>query len=143
VEALITGSHLISVLSIILTLLTSPRNAAMTILSVLFPNPLPFCSVAWVYSAWVFSCGANIQPKLNRRRQRGIKPCRFRIALKVIRVIRVICEICGLKTKAVQGLSPGRLFLLSKGHVTPALASDLLGQVQDRQILWLYQSIDE
>jgi hypothetical protein len=28
---------------------------------------------------------------------RGIKPCRFRIALKVIRVIRVICEICGLR----------------------------------------------
>jgi hypothetical protein len=28
---------------------------------------------------------------------RGIKPCRFRIALKVIRVIRAICEICGLK----------------------------------------------
>jgi hypothetical protein len=32
-----------------------------------------------------------------RSKLRGIKPCRFRIALKVIRVIRVICEICGLK----------------------------------------------
>jgi len=28
---------------------------------------------------------------------RGIKPYRFYIALQVIRVIRVICEICGLK----------------------------------------------
>jgi len=28
---------------------------------------------------------------------RGIKPYRFRITLKVIRVIHVICEICGLK----------------------------------------------
>ena len=28
-----------------------------------------------------------------RSKLRGIKPCRFRIALKVI---RVICEICGL-----------------------------------------------
>ncbi len=27
----------------------------------------------------------------------GIKPCGFRIALQVIRVIHVICEICGLK----------------------------------------------
>jgi hypothetical protein len=33
-----------------------------------------------------------------RGKLRGIKPGRFRIALKVIRVIRVICEICGLKT---------------------------------------------
>ena len=32
---------------------------------------------------------------------RGIKPCRFRIALQVIRVIRVICEICGLKIPQV------------------------------------------
>jgi hypothetical protein len=37
--------------------------------------------------------------ELPRRKQRGIKPYRFRIALKVIRVIRVICEICGLKMK--------------------------------------------
>jgi len=27
----------------------------------------------------------------------GIKPYSFRIALQMIRVIRVICEICGLK----------------------------------------------
>jgi len=30
----------------------------------------------------------------------GIKPYRFHIALQVIRVIRVICEICGLKLSA-------------------------------------------
>ena len=35
---------------------------------------------------------------LRYNKLRGIKPCRFRIALKVIRVIRVICEICGLKS---------------------------------------------
>jgi hypothetical protein len=34
---------------------------------------------------------------LRYNKLRGIKPCRFRITLKVIRVIRVICEICGLK----------------------------------------------
>jgi len=32
-----------------------------------------------------------------RDKPRGIKPCRSRIALKAIRGIRVICEICGLK----------------------------------------------
>jgi hypothetical protein len=32
---------------------------------------------------------------LRYNKLRGIKPCSFRIALKVIRVIRVICEICG------------------------------------------------
>jgi hypothetical protein len=34
---------------------------------------------------------------LRYNKLRGIKPCRFHVALKVIRVIRVICEICGLK----------------------------------------------
>ena len=34
--------------------------------------------------------------ELPRRKQRGIKPYRFRITLQLIRVIRVICEICGL-----------------------------------------------
>jgi hypothetical protein len=40
--------------------------------------------------------------KLNeppRGKLRGIKPYRFRFALKVIRAIRVVCEICGLKQK--------------------------------------------
>jgi hypothetical protein len=32
-----------------------------------------------------------------RGKLRGIKPYRFRILLKVIRAIRAICEICGLK----------------------------------------------
>jgi hypothetical protein len=32
---------------------------------------------------------------LRYNKLRGIKPCRFRIALKVIKVICVICVICG------------------------------------------------
>ena len=35
-----------------------------------------------------------------RSKLRGIKPYRFRIVLQMIRVIRVICEICGLKLKS-------------------------------------------
>ena len=34
---------------------------------------------------------------------RGIKPYRFRIVLQMIRVIRVICEICGLKFNCLTG----------------------------------------
>ena len=34
-----------------------------------------------------------------RSKLRGIKPYRFRVVLQMIRVIRVICEICGLKKK--------------------------------------------
>jgi len=39
-----------------------------------------------------------------RSKLRGIKPDKFRISPKEIRAIRVICEICGLKTqKFIQG----------------------------------------
>ena len=47
-----------------------------------------------------------------RGKLRGIKPCRSRIDLKVIRAIRVICEICGLNfpNEASCGeLNPARL----------------------------------
>jgi hypothetical protein len=36
-----------------------------------------------------------------RGKLRGIKPCKFRITLKVIKVIRVICEIGGLKIGSI------------------------------------------
>jgi hypothetical protein len=38
---------------------------------------------------------------LRYNKRRGIKPCRFRITLKVIRVIRIICEIGGLKIDSI------------------------------------------
>jgi len=45
---------------------------------------------------------------------RGIKPYKFRIVLQMIRVIRVICEICGLKlsVKMADDGSPRFLILL-------------------------------
>src|SRR5210317_853678 len=41
----------------------------------------------------------KLKNKPPRGKLRGIKPDRFRVAVKVIRAIRVICEICGLKIK--------------------------------------------
>jgi hypothetical protein len=39
---------------------------------------------------------------LRYNKRRGGRPYRFRIALKEIRVIRVICEICGLNSDRIQ-----------------------------------------
>ena len=42
---------------------------------------------------------------------RGIKPYRSRITLKVIRVIRIICEICGLNPPNSINTGPNLIFL--------------------------------